>query len=625
MKSTYWSDVLRRQISRRRALAATGATAASAAVLAACGSSKGGGVGSNAGSGGANDKSGLISTPVDTTKQARRGGVARWFQANEPAHMDIHIGLAPLNTPNNLVNDNLVNEKAGFLKPAEYSEVIPDLAESWEWSPDRLQLTFKLRPGIKWHNKAPVNGRAFDVEDVVNSWNRFAAKGQGRATVSNAANPNAPVLSATALDARTVAFKLKDPVAYFLSQVTPGQTGNYQMVPKETDNGFDNRKDLIGTGAYVLTNYSPSQSMTFERNPDYWDAKSGAYFDKIEFPFITEYAQLEAQFRAGNIYTLTTTTTTQLRQENALAVKRDIPDMVMHLIPASGFSPGNSIEFGVLPTEANKPFKDERVRQALHMAIDRDAYADVFYNVAKFQSEGVAVQNYWYTSIGPAPGWRLDPKDAAKFGPNAKYFQHDIAEAKKLLAAAGYGNGLEIISSYIAGSELGADFQKRVEVRQDMLRDIGVKPVTHLIDYTLDYLTKYLTAAGKFDGIVYRSGVASANDAVTWLDWRFKSGGGDGWVGFDARGVGDGSGDPEVDAMILKARAETDTEKRRAIVFDLQRYLAKACYMISEPSIGDSLQLAWPALANYNVFQGDRRTQAFNWWLDDSKAPVKKA
>ena len=76
--------------------------------------------------------------------------------------------------------------------------------------------------------------------------------------------------------------------------------------------------------------------------------------------------------------------------------------------------------------------------------------------------------------------------------------------------------------------------------------------------------------------------------------------------------------------MILKARAATDTEKRRAIVFDLQRYLAKACYIISEPSIGDSLQLAWPALANYDVFQGDRRTQAFNWWLDDSKAPVKK-
>src|SRR5712691_3362315 len=199
MKSTYWSDVLRKQISRRRALVATGATAASAAVLAACGSSKGGGGGSSAGSGGANDKSGLISTPVDTTKQARRGGVARWFQANEPAHMDIHIGLAPLNTPNNLVNDNLVNEKAGSLTPAEYSEVIPDLAESWEWSPDRLQLTFKLRPGIKWHNKAPVNGRAFDVEDVVNSWNRFAVKGQGRATVSNAANPNAPVLSAMAL------------------------------------------------------------------------------------------------------------------------------------------------------------------------------------------------------------------------------------------------------------------------------------------------------------------------------------------------------------------------------------------------------------------------------------------
>ena len=118
---------------------------------------------------------------------------------------------------------------------------------------------------------------------------------------------------------------------------------------------------------------------------------------------------------------------------------------------------------------------------------------------------------------------------------------------------------------------------------EDMLREAGFKPQTNLIDYTTEYLPKYLTSAGKFEGIVYRSGVASGNNAVIWLDWRYRSGGGDGWIGFDAAGKGDGSGDPQVDQLILKARAEVDTEKRRALVYDLQRYLAKAQYAISEP------------------------------------------
>jgi peptide/nickel transport system substrate-binding protein len=295
----------------------------------------------------------------------------------------------------------------------------------------------------------------------------------------------------------------------------------------------------------------------------------------------------------------------------------------MYLIPPENFSPGNTLQFGVTATEANKPFKDERVRQAMSMAIDRDAYIDVFRNLKKFQSEGLAVKGYWYTAIGEGKGWRLDP-NSKDFGPNAKYYQHNVDEAKKLLAAAGYANGLEVVSSYISGTQLGPDHQKTVEVRQDMLREAGIRPKTNLIDYTTEYLPKYLTAAGKFDGMVYRSGVASASNAVTWLDWRYKSGGGDGWIGFDLAGVGDGSGDPQVDQLILKARSEVDTEKRRALAHEIQRYLAKAAWCISEPGTADSFELAWPALANYRVFNGDRRTPAFSWWLDDTKAPLKK-
>jgi len=193
-----------------------------------------------------------------------------------------------------------------------------------------------------------------------------------------------------------------------------------------------------------------------------------------------------------------------------------------------------------------------------------------------------------------------------------------------MLAAAGYASGLDVITSYIKGTELGVDFQKTVEVRQDMLREIGIRTTPHLIDYTSEYLPKYLATAGQFEGVVYRSGVAPGNDAMIWLNWRYKSGSGDGWIGFDAAGKGDGSGDPQVDQMILKARQEQDISKRKAIVGDLQRYLAKAAYCIPLPGTADTFDLAWPIISNYRVENGDRRTAMYSSWIDESKEPLKK-
>jgi ABC-type transport system substrate-binding protein len=158
-----------------------------------------------------------------------------------------------------------------------------------------------------------------------------------------------------------------------------------------------------------------------------------------------------------------------------------------------------------------------------------------------------------------------------------------------------------------------------------MLREIGVRPQVNLIDYTKEYLPIYLTNAGKFDGLVYRSGVASADDAVVYIDWRYRSNSGEGWIGFDKNGRGDQSGDPELDAMILKARQEFDVDKRKSQVYDIQRYIAKAAYAVSLPGSSDTLQIAWPVLANFQVFQSDRRGTNFNWWLDETQPPLSRA
>ncbi|HLF77979.1 MAG TPA: ABC transporter substrate-binding protein [Dehalococcoidia bacterium] len=614
MTQGYWSSVGRQRLTRRRAIAAAGGGALAAAFLAACG-----GGDSKADKTSNPDRSGLISAPADTAKAAKAGGTAKWYMASESGAFDIHLGgAAPLNVPRSMVYSDFISEKPGYLKPQDFTDYIADLAESWEFSPDKLQLAFKLRQNVKWHNKAPVNGRLLDMDDVLFTWKRYVPIGRYRGDLLNSANPSAPILSVTASDARTVVMKLKQPSVDLLAHLAIAYQGKPSIVPKETDSTFDIRRDMIGTGPFVLANYAPSQGYTYTRNPDYWE-KDRPFVDKVEAPIVSEYAQQMAQFRAGNIYVWTT-----VRQEDVVSTKRDVPAVKMFQAAPTGFSPGSTVYFGWQPTNANKPFKDERVRQALSMSWDRDLFIDTFSNVSKFTEQGLPAAALWNTVMAPGAGpWRLDPK-SKDFGPNAKYFQHDVAEAKKLLAAAGYASGLEVQSNYISGTQLGVDYQKQIQVLEDMAREVGFKPTAKLIDYATEY-PKMRDGRGKFDGWGYVSSPPPGNDAVIIFTYRYYSKGGINFLGFDAQGKGDDSGDPSVDSQIEKARGEFDTTKRMAIVHDLQRYLAKAQYCVPQPGTAGGYTLAWPAYSNYQVVQGDKRGINYNVWIDESQAPLKKA
>src|SRR5690349_4744030 len=246
--SDYWRRALTQRVNRRRALIAGGGFVASAAFLAACGGSddKGSNGGTReAGDASKPDQSGLMSKPQDTSKSAKRGGLYKWYSSSEPLHFDGGVqGQAQLNVFNGLAYGSLVQNKPGVGIPSTYSEVVGDLAESWEFSADKLTLTFKLRQGVKWHNKPPVNGRDFDAAAVVANWQRYEAKGGNRAANANAANPNAQILSVSAPDARTVVYKLKESTSFILHRfatMTTGEAGT--QMPRETDNGFDPRKE----------------------------------------------------------------------------------------------------------------------------------------------------------------------------------------------------------------------------------------------------------------------------------------------------------------------------------------------------------------------------------------------
>jgi peptide/nickel transport system substrate-binding protein len=613
MEQSYWRAVSTQRITRRRALAATAGAAVGAGLLAACG-----GGSTKSGSGG--NKSGLVTQPVDTFKQAKRGGTLRDANTQEPPSLD--FGTPLRGHPGAKVVEALLRDEPGVLKPPG-GEIAPSIAESWEWSPDRLQVTLKLRPGVKFHNKPPVNGRALDIDDVLFSWKRFGANSPNRGSVDNAFNPGAPVLSLSAADPRTIVIKLKEPVAYALELFvgTYGHiNGNVAMLPKEADSTLDLRKDMIGTGPFVMANYASSVGFTFKRNPEYFD-KDFALVDQIDYPLVSEYATRIAQFKAGNIHYLA-----DVRGEDLLSVKREEPRLLIYpsIIQLPVTQATDHITFGMLP-DGKSPFLDERVRQAVSMSWDRDLWIETFHNIAKFEAEGLPLEARWNSHIWAGwDGWWLDPK-GKDFGANAKYFRHDLAEAKKLLAAGGYPNGFDTTSHYpISGT--GSAVARLADVSDGMAREIGVRTKTENTDYATVYIPQYRDGQGQYEGWSYHSmSGASINSLspVRSLAAMFWSKSGTTFSGFSTSGKNDLAGDPQLDGLIEKARLEPDNDRRLALVFDIQRYLGKSMWGLLQAGGATGFTMAWPALSNYGVYQATAGWGHYRWWLDDTKAPFK--
>ena len=140
MVNNYWSKLLHQRVGRRRALAASGAFGFGAALLAACGGD---------GDGGGDKANSLITPAEDTFKEAKRGGAFIEVATFDSQTLDPATAQAALNLQARYVYGTLVKEKAGYFAPAT-GTLTGDLVESWEYSPDLLTITMKLRPGVKF-------------------------------------------------------------------------------------------------------------------------------------------------------------------------------------------------------------------------------------------------------------------------------------------------------------------------------------------------------------------------------------------------------------------------------------------------------------------------------------------
>jgi len=599
---SYWNQTLQRRLTRRRAIVGAGGLALSAGLLAACG-------GGESKSGG--DSSSLVVKAEDTTKQAKRGGIYKAYINTDAGSWDPHVRGAWFGTLGGILYARLTVVKPGEGE-ASSGDIIGDLAEGWEFSPDGLTATFKLRPNAKWQPVAPINGRAVDAQDVAATWTRWKSISGTRATIDNSVNPDAPVISVSATDNRTVVMKLALPAVTLPSLLAASVGQAFHILPREAGEAYDPRKTQIGAGPYYVTDHVASSHIHMKRNPGYYDANR-PYFDGMEFPVVSEYATALAAFRTGQIYQYA------VRPEEVLGVKRDVPDLSMY---QSDLAAPNAHLFFGYKANARGMFRDKRLRQAYSMSIDRDLFAETWYSIKNYTDQGLPVRTAWSSAVPLTEytGWWLDPRDKS-FGPNGKYYQHNVAEAKKLVSAAGFGSGVEYTSTR-AGGNYGPEYDRQIEIMEGMAGEAGFRPKTNVVQYQNELIPNYQNVQGEFEGTAWMLRPQSSSDPIDKLAENMFSKSGDNFIGFDPNGKGDHSGDPYVDDQIRKSRVERDTEKRKQIMLDLQRHLGEQMYLIRAVSGASGFDLAWPALKNFLYYRSIRREEYSYFWLDATKKPL---
>ena len=432
-----------------------------------------------------------------------------------------------------------------FVEP-EYHVGI--LAKSWEQT-DPLTVTVRLREGVKWQDKAPVNGREFTADDVAYNFDRILGTGSGFTQPNPFIGNNFMDISkVVATDKYTVQIKLKRSTAFTINQVmsTPMYVG---FIAKEwVDQGdMTNWKNAVGTGPYILSDLIPGGSMTFSRNPNYfghderYPQNQLPYADTSKVVIIRDLATQLASLRTAKIDYSSFRVGGPTWQELANIKKTD-PGIEISSFPVEGYS----LEFN----SNNKPFSDMRVRKAMQMAIDLQTIAQSYYGGTVDGKPAGLINPINKDWIVPYDKWPADLQQE---------YSYNISEARTLMSESGYPNGFK--TTMLVSTQQD---QQIPQIVKSMYTDIGV-------DMTIEVMenSAFMTycAAGNNDQMTFFTSTAVAWDPLTDLQMRTPLY----WRNYTH------VNDPTYNDMYDKVAAATDLDTakslaREAYMYELERH-----------------------------------------------------
>jgi peptide/nickel transport system substrate-binding protein len=520
----------------------------------------------------------LAASPA-AAQTPKRGGTLRLTVLADPLHFDPHLTISFLTMiPLSLVYSRLVKVKAGpSVKPMTYP-IEPDLAESWT-QPSDTTYVFKLRKGVRWHNKPPVNGRELTADDVKFTYERFL-------TITG--NPNKPVLEYVdrieAPDKYTVKFTLKEPNAWFIDLLASTSTW---IVAKECVEKFGDLKkaeSVVGTGPWMLDRWEPNVRLSYVRNPNYF-VSGLPYADGVEVLIDKDPASRLAKWLGGQ---------TDFGPEYQQAVRWLDAPVARQRKPGLQTAEytwltGGSTGFKL----ANPPFNDLRVRRALSRASN---IAEVFESLA-------FSQGHWTPNPAVPAAFAEWSIPIDQLNPEGrKLYEHNTAEAKRLLAEAGHPNGFKV-SVEAPPVVYGPDFDDFVAITIKNWKAAGIDADLKLKEYGA-FISS--TIFGKFDGMFLGLRGAWADPEAYFYRWYMPGQPLNVW----------GVNDPKLTDMIKLQRRTFDVAKRKQVIFDIQRYLADQALFGVDGSI--KVLSAWDAhIKNFmpnNGFDYGGRLMAV--WID---------
>ena len=518
--------------------------------------------------------------PVSVRAQTPKRGGTITLRLWDPPHFDPYLQVSyKTHIVYSFTHSRLVKYKSGpGVVPGTFA-IEGDLAESWS-QPDETTYVFKLRRGVRWHRKPPVNGRELTAEDVVYSVDRFRTiKGNANASMLK------PLDRVEAIDRHTVRFILKEPSAWFLDMLANPMA--VCIVARECVEKFGdlrNPEATVGTGPWMFESYRPNVGMTLVRNPNYFVAGL-PYIDRVEAFVDEDNASRMAAFLGGK-YDLGWEASGTINRVDWVQIKDSLRRRRPNLQTAE--FPANVVTNLAMRTD-KAPFNDVRVRRAISMAIDRSAIVDA-------TLEGVGVMN----PAVPAglKEWSI-PLD--QLGEGERYLRYDPAEAKKLLAEAGHPRGFPATIDFATyGSTVLVD---SVQLVLKYLKDVGIDAKLNTLEYGA-YIARVLS--GKHDSMVFGP-YTPFLEPDGFLFFQYYPG--------ESRNISIVN-DPVIADMLVRQGRTLDLARRRQIIFDIQRYLASQQYYVQ---LASAVYIAvWDrALKNYGPNLGyDWGGRLMAAWLD---------
>jgi peptide/nickel transport system substrate-binding protein len=471
----------------------------------------------------------FITSPAIAQKS---GGILKISHFDSPASMSLleESTAAALRPVMGVFNNLVVYDQ--HVAQNSMQSIVPELATSWSSNEEGTELTFPLRRGVKWHD-----GKPFTAQDVKCTWDLLSGKTSEKLRINPRKSWYNNVEEVGTNGDFEVTFRLKRPQPALLALLASGWAPIYpcHVSPR------DMRSRPIGTGPFKFVEFKPNEVIRVTKNRDYW--KEGRpYLDGIEWTIIKDTATRNLAFVAGKVdlYSPHNITIPILKD-----IKSQAPQAICEVAPTN-------VNRTLIINRDRPPFDNSDLRRAMSLTLDRKAFVDII-------TEG---QGDIGGTMLPQPEgiWSMPPellRTLPGYGPDVA---KNRAEARNIMQKLGYGPDKRLAVTVSTRNVPG--YRDAAVILIDQLKEIYIDGQLETIDTTQWYprITRKDFAVG----------LNVSESAVDDPDQQFY----ENYVCTAERNY-TGYCNPEVDKLVDQQSAESNNEKRKQLVWEIERRLAE--------------------------------------------------